>query len=99
MSLGAPTVTSFGVSNTSLFTLNCTSTGSPPTTVSWTKDGAVLQDYTTYQTLRDGETSTYDTFLTIDTTLNELIGRYTCNVRNSAGQSNVESVSIQGKEQ
>lgn len=83
-------------SNSSVFTLNCTSTGSPPTTAIWTKDGDVLPDYLINQILRDGQTSTYDTLLSADTTANELIGTYTCTVLNSAGQSNVERLIIQG---
>ncbi len=83
-------------SNSSLFTVNCTSTGSPATTVTWIKDGEALSDHVEYQILRDGSTATYDTLLNIDATLDELIGTYTCSVINSAGQSNVESLNIQG---
>ena len=83
-------------SNSSVFTLNCTSTGSPASIVIWTKDGQVLSDNAVYQILRDGSAATYDTLLNIDTTPDQLIGTYTCGVLNSAGQSNVESVTIQG---
>ncbi len=83
--------------NTTAFTLNCTSTGSPATTVIWTKDGEALSDYETSQILRDGMTATYDTFLSIQNTPDFLIGTYTCRVLNSAGQSNMEQVNIQGK--
>ena len=82
---------------TSEFTLNCTSTDSPATTVIWTKDNEMLSDSDAYQILRDGSTATYDNFLTIDATPDELVGTYACSVLNSAGQSNVESVNIQGK--
>ena len=97
---GAPSVTSLTViqsSNTSVFTLNCTSTDSPATTVIWTKDGSVLSADSGYQVLRDGSTSTYDTLLTMDSSPDELVGTYTCSVLNSAGQSNAESVTVQGR--
>ena len=83
--------------DTSTFTLNCTSTDSPATTVLWTKDGEVLSDDAEYQILRDGATATYDTLLSVDSTPEELVGAYTCSVLNSAGQSNVASVNIQGE--
>ena len=57
----------------------------------------MLSDTDTYQILRDGSTATYDNFLIIDATPDELVGTYACSVLNSAGQSNVESVNIQGK--
>jgi len=48
--------------------------------------------------VRDKSTSTYDTLLNFDTmvTPDDLVGTYTCSVFNSAGQSNMESVSIKG---
>lgn len=70
---------------------------SPATSVVWMKDGEVLSGYDGYQILRDGTTATYDTFLTIASSPGELAGTYSCSVFNSAGQSNMESVSIQGK--
>lgn len=97
---GTPSVTSLGLTNsdnTSTFVLNCTSVGSPATTVIWTKDSEILSDFSVHQILRDGSTSTYDTFLTADSSPDELVGTYTCSVLNSAGQSNGQSTTIQGK--
>ena len=98
--VGTPSVASLRVmdsGNTSVFTLNCISMDSPATTVIWTKDGEVLSGYVTYQILRDGRTATYDSFLNIEAaTPDELIGTYTCRVLNSAGQSNMEQINIQG---
>lgn len=97
-----PSVTSLNVvesvnTSTSTFTLNCTSIGSPATTVIWTKNGIILSDTTTYQILRDGSTATYDTLLNIEADdPDDLVGTYACNALNSAGQSNVETLSIQG---
>ena len=60
------------------------------------KDGEALVGYDGYQILRDGTTATYDTFLNIEATPDDIAGTYSCSVLNSAGQSNVESVNIQG---
>ncbi len=94
----APTVSSLVVANlnNSVFTLNCTSMGSPATTVIWTKDSELLSDYPLYQILRDGVIATYDNFAEINVDLDGLVGTYSCNVLNSAGLSNVVSLNVQG---
>ena len=93
-----PTISSLSVviSNNSLFTLECTSTGSPATTVIWTKDGNLLSTDLTYQILRDGVAATYDNYIEIDADLSNLPGAYSCSVLNSAGLSNAAAVTIQG---
>lgn len=94
-----PIITSLSVkesNNTSVFTLNCTSTDSPATTVIWTKDGEVLSNYATYQIMRDGSSAAYDTLLDIQANVDDIIGTYTCSVLNSAGQSSEESLNIHG---
>ena len=99
ISTGTPSVTSLQVvdsANSSIFSLNCTSTDSPATAVTWTKDGEVLSDDPTYQVLRDGSMSTQDSIITIDATPEELVGTYSCSVLNSAGMSNVESATFRG---
>ena len=72
-------------------TLTCTSTGSPATTVTWTKDGDTLTvDGTTYsmtQTLTDRRTSTYENVLTLPAT-GDFSGTYSCQVGNALGDSN-----------
>lgn len=94
----APTVSSLAVanSNNSVFTLNCTSMGSPATTVIWTKDSELLSDYPLFQILRDGVTATYDNLAEINVDLDGLVGTYSCNVLNSAGLSNIVSLNVQG---
>lgn len=94
----APTVSSLAVANinSSVFTLNCTSTDSPATTVVWSKDSELLSDYALYQILRDGVTTTYDNLVQINTDLDRLVGTYSCSVLNSAGLSNVVSLNVQG---
>jgi len=64
--------------------------------VVWTKDNEVVQNFTEEQILKDGAAAIYDNLLSIDSTPDDLIGTYTCSVLNSAGLSNVETISIQG---
>ena len=88
--------------------LSCTSTGGPPTTVSWMKNGDQLTvDETTYvqtQKIIDTNSSTYITILFINVSdHNEVIGNYTCGVNNSRSTSesyhqhnSTKTVEIQG---
>lgn len=97
---GIPLVTSLSAresNDTSVFTLNCSSTYSPATRVIWTKDSEVLPEYVTYQIMRDGLTTAYDTLLDIQADVDGLIGTYTCMVINSAGHSNEEALTIHGR--
>ena len=63
-----------------VFTLTCTSTGGPATTVSWRRDGTMLSDDSTYSItsqVTDGTTATYTHTLTVT---GRLVGEYQCNV-------------------
>ena len=71
-----------------VFTLNCTSTGSPATTVTWTKDGTVLTASSIYrmtQRLHYGITATYYNYLEVNTGPYAVIGAYSCEVSNIFG--------------
>ena len=74
-------------------TLTCVSTGSPATTVSWTKDGYKLNvDGTTYrmaQTVEDRTTSTYENVLALS---GDDAGVYRCTVVNALGGSSAETI-------
>lgn len=87
--------------SSSLSTLTCTSTGSPPTTVTWTKDEETLiTNGTTYsltQTLVDRVSSTYNNTLTIEASFADILGEYSCKVANSIGTSNVQETEIKGR--
>ena len=67
-----------------VFTLTCTSTGGPSTTVSWRRDGILLSDDSTYnitsQILVNLITDTYNHTLTVT---GRLLGVYQCNVDNN----------------
>ena len=88
---GFPRVTSLRYDYQSRI-LTCTSTGGPATTVTWTKDGAVMTLNATYQqTMRviDPVTSTYQTVLSIDPSVSpsDIVGTYSCAVQNARGTS------------
>ena len=83
--------------NISVLTLNCTSLGSPASSVIWAKENEILNGYVTYRLLTDGQTATYNNFLEVnDVNPNQLIGTYSCRGLNSVGLSNAQFVTIQG---
>ena len=68
-------------------TLTCTSTGGPATTVTWSRNGAVITLNTTYQQTKrvvDPVIGTYQTVLTIDPSV-DIVGTYNCTVENARG--------------
>ena len=88
---GAPNVTGVTFDRESR-TLTCTSTGGPATTVTWTKDGAVITPSTTHQQTQmivDTVGAIYQNTLTIaqSVTGDNLYGLYSCIVENSRGSS------------
>ena len=88
---GLPNVTSLIYDDQSN-TLTCTSTGGPATNVTWKKDGVVITLNATYQQTQivtNTTTSTYQTVLTIDQSVNQsdIEGTYNCTVENIRGES------------
>ncbi len=83
----------------SQFTLICTSTTSPATTVVWTKDGTTLSfggtPYQHSQVVTDRRSSTYDNILTSTGDLASSVGYYTCTVSNRFG-SNSQGLQVRG---
>ena len=82
------------------FSLNCSSSGSPPTNVTWTKDGDVVaysENFTTIQYLRDGVMAKYDNAL-VSFTLepSEVVGTYVCSIENSVSAPSEATLTIQG---
>ena len=90
--VATPSVTNLTY-NSERRTLTCVSTGSPATTVSWTKDGDKLTvDGTTYrmtQTVEDRTTSTYENVLALS---GDDAGVYKCTVVNALGASTAETI-------
>ena len=73
-----------------IYTITCTSTGSPPTTVTWMRNQVTLitsesdqGKYTSSQIVVDRRLSTYDNILTIKGDDFDALGNYTCNISNS----------------
>ena len=85
-----PTATTL-VYNGTTRSLTCTSTGGPATTVTWRKDGAIITVSAAYQqtnlVVTNATTGTYETVLTIDQSVNDILGRYSCTVGNTRGTS------------
>ena len=84
-----------------MLALTCTSTDSPATTVTWTKDGDTLTmdgdtltvNGTTYsmtQTVTDRSASTYENVLTISSDSTSIVGDYTCTVSNALGSDSMD---------
>ena len=83
-----------------VFTLTCTSTGGPATTVSWRRNGEILTEFSSYsvtsQILLDTETATYNHTLRVT---GRLEGQYQCSVSNTRTLSgSSRSLAIAGKE-
>ena len=82
---------------TPTFTLTCTSTGGPATTVTWRRDGVLITPNTTYQQTKrvvDPVRGVYQTVLTIDSSVSprDIVGTYNCTVENVRGRSSLTVV-------
>ena len=95
--LAPPVVTSLERDAT---TLTCNTTGSPPTVITWTKNGEPLprnkNGYKMNEILIDGRMATFANILTIDLPPADLVGTYSCSVLNAIGSSNSEQLEVQG---
>ena len=84
--------------NPPVFTLTTTSTGGPPSTVTWSRDGTLLSDDNTYSIASqviNGTTSTYTHTLTVT---GRLEGEYEFNVSNIRTPSpSTSSLTVVGK--
>ena len=86
-------------SNT-MFTLNCSSSNSPPTNVTWTKNGEVIVFNDTFmgsQYLRNGQHAVYDNLLTITLSIMDIVDTYTCTIDNGISQATQALLRIEGK--
>ena len=82
-----------------VFTLTCTSTGGPATTVSWRRDGTMLSDDNNHDIMSqvtDPVTATYTHTLTVT---GRLVGEYQCTVSNIRTPSGItRTLTVVGKE-
>ena len=92
---GSPSITSL-LFNRNSTTLTCESTGGPPTTINWKKDGIAvnLSTYEQSQRLVNAESATYENTLFSDDVAN-FVGTFTCEVRNAGGAVE-ETVELRG---
>ena len=82
-----------------VFTLTCTSTGGPPSTVSWSRDGTLLSDNSTYSIASQVINSTTATYTHTLTVTGRLEGEYKFNVSNIRTPSaSTSSLTVVGKE-
>ena len=80
------------------FTLTCTSTGGPVTTVTWMRDGEVLTGNGNYNItswmLLHPENATYTHTLMV---IGTLVGEYECNVSNIRTASSSGNLTVEGE--
>ena len=85
MHTGSPSIISF-LFERNTTTLICTSTGGPPTTITWRRNGVPVDErlFWQIQIVVDSVTATYENILDTDNTSN-FIGTFTCEVSNIRG--------------
>ena len=95
--IGSPSITSLLFDRNST-TLTCTSTGGPPTTVTWRKDGVPvnLSFYEQSQRLVDAELATYENIL-FDDDIASFVGSFTCEISNVRDRL-IETVVLNGED-
>jgi len=94
------TITSLEQTISAAFTLNCSSSGSPPTNITWTKDGEAVMFNNTFigtQYLRNSQSAVYDNMLSIRLPIADIVGTYTCAVDNQISQLTQATLAIEGK--
>ena len=83
-----------------MLTLNCSSSNSPPTNVTWTKNGKVVVFNDTFmgsQSLRDGQHAVYDNLLSITLPVSDIVDTYTCTIDNGISQATQATLTIEGQ--
>ena len=81
-------------------TLSCTTTGVPPTEVTWQKDGLnmTVHDNTTemVKSITSRRSSTYSTSLLLYSDIDTVRGNYTCTAGNRLGTRTSQTLVIEG---
>ena len=97
VSLSGEIVFQLNNADTPVFTLTCTSTGGPTTTVSWRRDGTLLSDDNNHDIMSqvtDPVTATYTHTLTV---IGRRYGLYQCSVSNIRTPSGISRSLTVGK--
>ena len=76
--------------------LICTTTGSPPTSVTWMRNDTELINCSVFQRLTDRHNSTYENTIILSLSDENLVGEYSCSAENIIGKSNVTTIFIEG---
>lgn len=100
LTIAPVSIVSFQENSVAVFSVNCSSSGSPPTNVTWMKNGEIvtfLDNFTTNQYLRDGVMAVYDNILTSSLLQpSQVIGTYTCSIDNLVSPPTEATLTIQG---
>lgn len=101
LSLALPEISALElIPSDAALTLLCSSTTSPVANIVWRKDGTGLANeshYWTTQILTNGVTAAYNNFLSINASPSELVGEYSCIVRDSLGRhSETSTIQVNG---
>ena len=90
----------YGLTSEGLYTITCTTFGTPPTSVTWTKNGVVISTndsmYQFTQVLVDRNDTIYENLLIIKGAYKDVVGDYSCTVENSLGASDPVNRTIKG---
>ena len=90
----------YGLNSEGNYAVTCTTSGSPPTSVTWTRNGVpVSKDenvYKTIQILVDRNETIYENLLVISGSFEDVIGEYSCTVENSLETSGPINKTIKG---
>ena len=90
----------YGLSSEGLYSVTCITSGTPPTSVTWTRNGVVItvneSMYQSTQVLIDRNGTIYGSFLTINGTFEDAVGDYSCTAENSLGASDTVNRTIKG---
>ena len=82
-------------------TFSCVTQGSPPTQVTWERDGVEIYWNNTFyqfgQAVVDRATSVYNNTLTVKSITEDVVGEYSCTATNSLGTSNRLTKAVKGK--
>ena len=74
-----------------VYVVKCTTSGSPPTKVTWTRNDAIIDRndgmYKPAQTLINRTSTVYENVLIVDGSFEDAVGNYSCTVENSLGTS------------
>ena len=81
----------YGVNDHGLYVIKCTTSGTPPTKVTWTRNDAVIDSndgmYKPTQTLVNRTKTVYENVLMVNGSFEDAVGNYSCTVENSLGAS------------